>query len=259
MSISSCDGQNQISKMTTHQSRLSCVKIISKQGNSSGTGFFIGPDKIATCFHVVSQIIVDSAKNVQFNIYPDLEAITEDNDTIGLACISIPTKASPEPLFQDFAILKTNSPIDKKSILRLSNDTDLDVGDNIVFSGFPLGTPTMVTHYGTISGVTKDKSIICIQAATNKGNSGGALVDKDGQVIGIVSMREGGISISLQNYLNQITASEKYGGIQLMGIDPLQAAKETIQILDTYISTGIGYARSSRFLQEYINRHRISL
>ena len=71
----------------------------------------------------------------------------------------MPTNQSPEPLFQDFALLKVNKPI-KKSVLHLSTDFNLNIADPIIFSGYPLGTPTMVSHFGTISGITKDKSII---------------------------------------------------------------------------------------------------
>ena len=235
------------------------MKIISKAGNSSGTGFYIGKEIIVTCFHVIAQFSVDSAKNVNFNIFQDLQAINEDGDTLSLTCISIPTNASPEPFLQDFALLKTNKILAKKTILPLSKTVAHSIGENIIFSGYPLGTPTMVSHLGTISGITKDKSVICIQASTNKGNSGGSLLDKDGNVIGIISMREGGISLGLQNYLNQITQTENMGSVQIMGIDPLQATKETIKVLDTYISTGIGYARSISFLNNYIQKHNIKL
>ncbi len=251
------NGQNSISTAVTSSSRNSCIKVISKQGNSSGTGFFISNDIVVTCFHIIAQISVDSLKNVNFNIFKDIQVINEDGDTVSVTCISIPTNLSPEPLFQDFALLRTSRIVIKKDILPLSSETNHDVAEPVVFSGYPLGTPTMVTHFGTISGITKDKSIICIQASTNKGNSGGALVDKSGEVIGLISMREGGISMGLQNYLNQITETEKMGSIQLMGVDPLQAAKETIKVLDTYISTGIGYARNIKFLVDYRHKHKI--
>jgi V8-like Glu-specific endopeptidase len=250
-------GQLSISKSTTSDSRKSCVKVISKQGNSSGTGFFVANDVVATCFHVIAHISLDSLKNINFNVFQDLQIVTEDGDTVSVTCISYPSNQFPEPLFQDFALLRTNKIVTNKDILRLSSDTSQSVGDPILFSGYPLGTPTMVTHFGTISGITKDKSIICIEAPTNKGNSGGALIDKTGAVIGIVSMREGGISVGLQNYLNQISQTEKMGSVQLMGIDPLQATKETIRVLDTYISTGIGYARSIKYLANYMIRHKI--
>ena len=236
---------------------MSCVKIISKQGNSSGTGFFVGNDIVATCFHVIAQISMDSLKHFNFNIFQDLQIVTENGDTVSVQCISIPNNQSPEPLFQDFALLRTSKIVADKDVLSFSSDTSQSVGDPIIFSGYPLGTPTMVTHFGTISGITKDKSIICTQAPTNKGNSGGALLDKNGKIIGIVSMREGGISVGLQNYLNEISETEKMGSVQLMGIDPLQVTKETIRVLDTYISTGIGYARSIRYLVDYKRKHKL--
>lgn len=253
------NGQIKMDKELINSSRGSCIKIISKQGNSSGTGFFIGNDVLITCFHVIAKISVDSLNMINFNIYPDLEGINENGDTITLTCISIPTNSSPDPLLQDFAVLKANRVIANKKIIPLCSELKLDISDIVLFSGYPLGTPAMVTHFGNISGVTKDSSIICIQASTNKGNSGGALINNDGKVIGIVSMREGGISQGLQNYLNQISETEKHGNIQLMGIDPLQATKETINVLDTYISTGIGYARSIRFLDSYIKKMKIVL
>ena len=252
-------GQSNINDVITNASIESCIKIISKQGSSSGTGFFISENIIATCFHVISSISRDSLNNINFQIFQDLQAINENGDIVTLTCISIPTNDSPEPLTQDFALLKITGIFKNKTILPLETKFKNKVSDQTLFSGYPLGTPTMVTHFGPISGITKDSTIICVQASTNKGNSGGALVNSKGNVIGIMSMREGGISLGLQNYLSEINESQKIGSIQLMGVDPLQLNKETILVLDKYISTGIGYARNIKFLSEYIEKHKIKL
>jgi S1-C subfamily serine protease len=249
---------NTINSVVIENSRKSCVKIFSQEGRSVGTGFFISENLIVTCFHVIAKLIV-TGSNVNWTIYQDLQATTESDETFSVSCISIPNNLSSEPLFQDFAILKVNQSIRDKSILPIAVNKTHNVAETVVFSGFPLGTPVMVSHVGSISGITKDNSLICIQASTNKGNSGGALVNSKGEVIGIVSLREGGISAGLQEHLRRINESEKSGGIKIMGVDPLQVTKETIRILDQYISTGIGYARNISFLENYINKSGIQL
>lgn len=258
ISIISCAKENIDSKIVD-SSIKSCVKIYSIEGNSSGTGFFVGKDILITCFHVIGFTYQDANQQTRLKIYDDLKAILESGDTIDLKCISIPTNKSLEPILKDFAILKTKKSISNKEFLRIEGDTELKVADKILFSGYPLGTPTKITHFGVISGITKDKSIICVQASTNKGNSGGALINENGKVIGIVSMREGGISKGLANYLAQISYSEKQGSILLQGVNPLQATKETITVLDKYISTGIGYARNIKYANDYIKKNQIRL
>lgn len=247
-----------IHKKIIDDSRNSCVKIMINK-LAAGTGFFVSKDLIVTCFHVIAQISNDNSGNISLNIYSNLQAVNEMGDTVNLSCVSMPTQLSPEPLLQDFALLKTDKEMNQKSIVKISEEMNQSVGDDILFTGYPLGTPTMVTHYGIISGITKNKSIICIQSAVNKGNSGGALLDRNGKVIGIISMREGGLSLGLQNYLNQISNSEKMGSITIGGTDPLQVSKETIKVLDTYISTGIGYARRITFLKNYLQKNKIKL
>ena len=106
--------------------------------------------------------------------------------------------------------MKTSKIITKKSIVPIATKVKFNIVDPIIFTGYPFGTPTMVSHIGTISGYTKDTSLISIQASTNKGNSGGALMDKDGNAIGIVSLREGGISLALQNYLEKRNEGSKH-------------------------------------------------
>lgn len=251
-------GQNSIDQSIVNNSRSNCVKIYSQQGQSIGTGFFISDELIVTCFHVIGTYKL-IGNTVNWSIFQDVIAITESGENIPLSCISIPNNDSLEPILQDFAILKVSKTTKNKVVLPLTKNTEYRITEPIIFSGYPLGTPTMVSHIGTISGITNDKSLICIQASTNKGNSGGALVNNKGEVIGIISLREGGISAQLEDYLKRINESEAQGSVQLMGVDPLQATKETITILNKYISTGIGYARNISYLQNYMIKYGIKI
>lgn len=149
----------------------------------------------------------------------------------------------------------------KGYILELAKDDlqNLVIGDNCYYSGYPLAVPTIITNKGIISGIANKVNIICVQGSINKGNSGGALISENGEVLGIISMREGGISKGLQDLILYIESTSKKGSVQIMGVDPLQAIKVTVETLDKYISTGLGYARHIKFLAEYCNKHNIKI
>lgn len=237
-------------------SRSSGVKLVSQSGNSSGSGFFIDDQRVLTCFHVVAALSAQG-NAINWSLYPDLQVILPSGETIGATVVSVPTQTDPAPLVQDFAIVKLNSKPSKQfSKVQIASDKEtLKVGDDVIFSGYPLATPGMVTHRGMVSGFDDSASLIFVQASINKGNSGGALLNSSGHVVGIVSMREGGISKSLGELKVYIDQTASHGNMQIMGVDPLQTTKAIIQTLDQYISTGIGYARSISFAREYINKN----
>lgn len=242
-------------------SRNSCVKISSKVGDSAGSGFFISDDLIATCFHVIASIN-QNKQQIDWHIYQDLQITTMTGENINANCITPPTKKDPSPLYKDFAVLKLiKKPTNLKNYILQFSDKDIKtikIGSNCYFSGYPLSVPALITHKGMISGIDDSGNIICIQGSINKGNSGGALISDDGKVIGIVSMREGRISKALADLTIYIEATEKQGSVlRLKGVDPLQAIKEIIKILDRNISTGIGYARNIKFLKEYSFKNQI--
>ena len=237
-------------------SRDSGVMLISHSGNSKGSGFFIDDQHVITCFHVVAALSLQGS-TLNWTLYPDLQVGLQLDETIGATVVSVPTQADPSPLLQDFAVVKLKSKPSKifaKVQLAADKET-LKVGDEVVFSGYPLNTPGMVTHRGMASGFDSSASLIFVQAPVNKGNSGGALLNSQGHVVGIVNMREGGISQGLNElmvYINQTSSQRK---AQIMGIDIPQATRAIIQTLDQYISTGIGYARSVKFVREYLAKN----
>jgi hypothetical protein len=210
-----------------------------------------------TCFHVVFR--QDPSPTSIFHIKPDddLQITFKSGETIGGYVVTIPTPQDTAPMFFDFAIVKLahlpTNPVVKVELAAAEEQPEF--GGEVAFSGFPLATPGMVTHRGMISGSDPSNSLIFIEASINRGNSGGALLNSNGHVIGIVSMREGGIGNQLEALRNQINNASTTGQVRFLGVDPLQSTNAIINTLDQYISTGIGYARSIKFAREYLQRH----
>jgi S1-C subfamily serine protease len=238
-------------------SRTSCVMLISKSGNSKGSGALIGDQQVLTCFHVVAAVSVHDS-TVNWNVYSDLQVVLPSGETIDATVASLPTQTDVSPVLQDFAIVKLkHKPTKGFAKVQLAPESEVPgLGDEVVFSGYPLATPGMVTHRGMVSGSDSTSSMIFVQAPINKGNSGGALLNSQGHVVGIVSNREGSISQGLNDLRVYIDQTASQGSVGIMGVDPLQATRAIIETLDRYISTGIGYAHSIKFARGYLGKNR---
>lgn len=104
----------------------------------------------------------------------------------------------------DIAIVKITEDVKMPGVVELGNSSTLQVGETAVAIGNPLGKEFLgsVTS-GIVSAVNRklgDKDISYIQtdAAINSGNSGGPLVNSQGQVIGINTAkidRNGAVSV----------------------------------------------------------------
>ena len=80
--------------------------------------------------------------------------------------------------------------------LELGNSNDIQVGEKVIAIGNPLGLQFSVSE-GIISaihrpGINDLEAYIQTDAALNPGNSGGPLIDKKGEVIGINNFKVGG-------------------------------------------------------------------
>jgi S1-C subfamily serine protease len=100
--------------------------------------------------------------------------------------------AQPE---HDIAVLQTDQYPDQLVPAVLGNPNAMQVGDDVVAVGNPFGLYSSMTS-GVISGFNRTfkpqnsdvelKDLIQIDAAVNPGNSGGPLLNRYGQVVGIV-------------------------------------------------------------------------
>jgi len=100
----------------------------------------------------------------------------------------------------DLAVIKAKTAPDDLKPATLASTGGLNPGDTVVAIGFPFGLGPSVSA-GVISGLKREfvdpdrkpgdggrmTNLIQFDAAANPGNSGGPLVNRDGEVVGIVT------------------------------------------------------------------------
>lgn len=177
------------------ESSLPSVVII-RTDSGQGTGFFIDKDGyIITNAHVLA----DSSGDLATGIYA-VNYLGEriDVDFIGYDGIL------------DIALLKSQDSGDYKS-LELGDSNDVKIGEKVIAIGNPYGLVFSVSE-GIVSGIHRKgpsqiDAYIQIDAALNPGNSGGPLIGKNGEVIGINNFKISGgenLGFALEsNYIKQ--------------------------------------------------------
>ena len=97
--------------------------------------------------------------------------------------------------FSDVALIKLDDPPDKLNVAKLGDSDLVEIGEEVFVIGSPYGIGHTLT-VGYISGRHSESLIegdaqkvdfLQTDAAINKGNSGGPLFNKSGEVIGLVS------------------------------------------------------------------------
>ena len=152
-------------------------------GVSTGSGFVLTEDG----YVVTNHHVVEGASGVTVTMYDGTEyeaKIVGTDET------------------NDVAVLKITETVQLQAVTIGSSDA-LNVGDQVVAIGNPLGelTSTLTVGYVSAKGrdVTTDgKTINMIQtdAAINSGNSGGPLFNSQGEVVGITTAKYSGSSAS---------------------------------------------------------------
>jgi serine protease Do len=171
-----------------------------------GTGFIISSDGyICTNHHVVAKA---------------------DNLTVRIKDKEYPAKIVGSDLLTDIALLKVNAG-EKLKPVHFGNSDDVRIGDFVVAIGNPFGLDKTYT-FGIVSATGRrhidqlGNSHIQTDASINRGNSGGPLINIDGEVIGVnrvIYSKSGGsigigFAISINTARKALTQLKKYGKIK---------------------------------------------
>lgn len=178
--------------------------------SSAGSGIIIGQTEdeiyVATNNHVVA-----NSQQLTVNFIDDQQVVAEIKGTdasTDLAVISIKVKDIP------------SDTLDKIKVATLGKSDDIKVGESVVAIGNALGYGQSVTT-GVISALDREvtvqdettgasitNSLLQTDAAINPGNSGGALLNMNGEVIGINSVKYSDTQVEGMGYSIPISAAQ---------------------------------------------------
>jgi serine protease DegQ len=199
----------------------------SQRASSLGSGVIVSP----AGFILTNNHVIDSADSVQVAL--------SDGRSLGARVIG----TDPET---DLAVVKVESG-EPLPAITLGNDEGLRVGDVVLAIGNPFGVGQTVTM-GIVSavgrtglGINTFENFIQTDAAINQGNSGGALVDTSGHLVGvnsaILSRTGGSIGIGFaipvstaRQVMEQIIAS----GAVTRGFIGVEAQEITPELVESF-------------------------
>lgn len=147
------------------------------QVQATGSGFVISKDGLV----ITNEHVVEGADSVRVTLADKTE---------------LPAKVLGTDRSTDLAVLKIDNPGGGKiTPLEIGDSSNLRVGDTVYTIGNPLGLDRSMSQ-GIISALDRTidapngfqiRNVIQTDAAVNQGNSGGPLIDTNGNVIGITA------------------------------------------------------------------------
>src|SRR3989441_9376165 len=217
------------------------VNVTTQQGGAIGSGVIIdGRGYIVTNNHVVN-----GAQSMTVTLYDGT---------------NLPAQLVGTDPADDLAVVKINPPSKGLTVATIGDSSKLTVGQDVMAIGNPLGITQTVTH-GIISALGRNVSegqggatipnAIQTDAAINPGNSGGALVDMQGNLVGIPTLTAidpefntpaSGVGFAIpSNRVNfiatQIIQTGKVThtgraalGVRIADVDPTLAAQDNLSI-----------------------------
>lgn len=180
-------------------------QVMQREGSGSGSGIIVGENEtellIATNYHVVENAVKIT---VNFTDGSDAEAVVKGTDSdMDLAVIAIPLEELSEDTKEAIAIAQ------------LGDSDNLKLGEPVIAIGNALGIGQSVSG-GYVSALNREITMddgskgtfIQTDAAINQGNSGGALLNINGEVIGINSSKIGGELVEGMGFAIPISAAQ---------------------------------------------------
>ncbi|HEY1787002.1 MAG TPA: serine protease [Verrucomicrobiae bacterium] len=151
---------------------------------SQGSGFVISPEgDVLTCAHVVGDL---------------------DTATIWIEGIRYPCRVLASDTNSDLALLSVEGKHPPFQAVRLKAEENYDLGEEVFTIGFPmvemLGVSPRLDN-GLISakvGLNDDPNSAQISVPVQPGNSGGPLLNKNGEVVGVVSSTLNAVNVLIR-------------------------------------------------------------
>lgn len=144
-----------------------------------GSGFFTSPHTLITNAHVVAGNVSVTVKLPSGQTLPGRVETTSDT--------------------YDLAVVRVDSISPSHPVLPLGSVDSVRPGQEVIAIGLAMGVFQNTVTRGIISAVRRSGSTVVLQtdAAINPGNSGGPLLNRNGQVIGITTLKLTGAADSL--------------------------------------------------------------
>jgi HtrA serine peptidase 2 len=181
---------------------------------SGGSGFIVSKEGtkyfILTNSHVVQDMRCPGCEHCAGNARNEDDVETELEITLASGESYIGTLSAADPI-SDLAVvvIETDGAL---PVAELGDSESLRPGEFVVAVGSPLQVLSNSCSFGIVSSVHRDlepatgsnsggMTFLQVDCAINPGSSGGPLVDLDGKVLGVCSMKIGGVNAS--NVLGQ--------------------------------------------------------
>lgn len=202
---------------------------------ANGSAFAVSTDGLfATCQHVLAN---SGAWQIHFGGKHWPASLVTQRDSIDMALLKVET-VTPA--------------------LSLGSVREVHVGDEVLWGGYPAGSPLPSWHKGMVSYLGELPSGsrptgIQLDGTVNSGNSGGPILNPHtSAVIGVVTSKLGGLDDRLSESLSRLRfVSQRTGMMMVVNgiqVSPEKVLIETIEELRRIVQLGVGFGISAEYL-----------